>query len=202
MTDDHWPSSSAQAGAGARPGAARTDTSAGTAQRDREVYGDVRAIIPGMAQARKRPKVTLTLDPETRARAEALLDQLPGKTSFSQLVDGLLEDFVETMEPMLAQMKAAAGGDPVAVVRQLVGEQMLKFADAVRDGPRMVEEYMKSDPMYAAMAKTMQEHGPRMEEALRKATENIELPEVHDLTEGMPTEESARAIWEGRKRKE
>lgn len=165
MTDDHWPSSSAQAGAGARPGAARTDTSAGTAQRDREVYGDVRAIIPGMAQARKRPKVTLTLDPETRARAEALLDQLPGKTSFSQLVDGLLEDFVETMEPMLAQMKAAAGSDPTAVVRQLLGEQMLKFADDIRDAPSKVEEWMKRDPTYAAMAKAMQEHGPAIAEA-------------------------------------
>ena len=174
MTDDHWPSSSAQAGAGARPGAARTDTSAGTAQRDREVYGDVRAIIPGMAQARKRPKVTLTLDPETRARAEALLDQLPGKTSFSQLVDGLLEDFVETMEPMLAQMKAAAGGDPTAVVRQLLGEQMLKFADSIKDAPALVEEYMKRDPTAAALAEAMKQYGPALMEASERAVRTAE----------------------------
>lgn len=165
MTRRYWPSSSAQAGAGGRPGVARTDARSGHATRNREVYGCVRANVSSMAQARKRPKVTLTLDPEIRARAQVLLDQLPGKTSFSQLVDGLLEDFVETMEPMLAQMKAAAGSDPTAVVRQLLGEQMLKFADDIRDAPSKVEEWMKRDPTYAAMAKAMQEHGPAIAEA-------------------------------------
>lgn len=84
-----------------------------------------------------------------------MLAQLPGKTSFSQLVDGLLEDFVESMEPMLAQMKAAAGGDPVSVVRQLLGEQMLKFAESAKDAPALVEKYMQRDPAIAAMVEAV-----------------------------------------------
>ena len=141
MTDDHWPSSSAQAGAGARPGAARTDTSAGTAKRRRRSVGASLCYPLGMAQKRNRPTVTLTLDPEVKARAQALLDQLPGKTSLSQLVDQLLLDFVEHMGPMLAQLKASAAGDPEAVVRQLLGEQMLAFGE---EAAKVRDEWAKS----------------------------------------------------------
>ena len=112
----------------------------------------------GMAQARSRPPVTLTLDPDIKARAQALLKELPGKPSFSQLVDELLEDFVDTMEPMIRQMKESAGGDPAAVVRQLLGEQMLKFADDIREAPGLVEKYMEREPVFAAMAEAMQAH--------------------------------------------
>ena len=127
-----------------------------------------------MAQARKRPSVTLTLDPEIRARAMALLDQMPGKPSFSQLVDELVQDFVETMEPMLAEIKASAGGNPMSVVRQLLGEQMLKFADEIRDAPATVEEWMRKDPAMAALTAAMAEHGEdaaRAVEELRKRQE-------------------------------
>lgn len=81
-----------------------------------------------MAQVRKRPPVTLTLDPEIRSRAEAVLAQLPGKASLSQLVDELLLDFVETTGPLVEEFRANAGGDPTLVVRQLLGEQMLALS--------------------------------------------------------------------------
>lgn len=50
-----------------------------------------------MAQKRNRPTVSLTLDPDVRERAEAVLEQLPGEASFSRLVDVLLDSFAETV---------------------------------------------------------------------------------------------------------
>lgn len=132
-------------------------------------------LLSGMAQRRNRPTVTLTLDPEIRARAVALLEQMPGKPSFSQLVDELVEEFVELVGPLVEQMKAAtAGQDPAEAVRRLLGDQMLALgAEAGK-----VSEALKSVP-----------RGP--------------LPEPIDWdAAGKSAAQSARAIREGRKRKE
>lgn len=128
-----------------------------------------------MAQKRKRPTVSLTLDPEIRARAMALLQDLPGKPSFSQLVDELVAEFVTRVGPMVEQMKAATEGHDVSeAVKRLLGDQMLALgAEAGK-----VAEALKSLP-----------RGP--------------LPEPIDWdAAGKSAAQSARAIREARKRKE
>lgn len=128
-----------------------------------------------MAQKRKRPTVSLTLDPEIRAQAMALLEDLPGKPSFSQLVDELVAEFVTRVGPMVEQMKAATAGHDVSeAVKRLLGAQML----AVGAEAGKVSEALDNLP-----------RGP--------------LPEPVDFGEAVrSTERAARAIQEGRKRKE
>lgn len=86
----------------------------------------------GMAeQYRKKPKVTLTLDPEVRAAADQLLSELPGKMSLSALVDELLREFVTTVGPMVKQVIEASPLDRVNTLHQLAGQQMLSFGEEV-----------------------------------------------------------------------
>lgn len=92
----------------------------------------VDVLQSGMAeQHRKKPKVTLTLDPEVRAAADQLLTELPGKMSLSALVDELLRDFVTTVGPMVKQVIEASPLDRVNTLHQLAGQQMLSFGEEV-----------------------------------------------------------------------
>ena len=128
-----------------------------------------------MAQKRKRLPVTLTLDPDIRASVQKVLENMPGKPSLSQLVDELLEEFVESMGPVFEQLKAATSGtDSAEIMRRVLGDQFLALgAEAGR-----VNEALKNLPP-----------GP--------------LPEPIDWDSvARSTEKGARAIREARKRKE
>lgn len=175
MSRDHWPSWRPRAGAAGRPAPGRTDAGAGPANHQAAASASAWPCYPlDMAQKRKRPSVTLTLDPEIRAEAQRLLEAMPGKPSLSQLIDELLGGFIESVGPILEQMKAATAGIDADAVRRVLGEQMLALgAEAGK-----VNEALKNLPP-----------GP--------------LPEPIDWTAAARSaDQAARAIREARKRKE
>ena len=60
----------------------------------------------GMAQPRRRPTVSLTLNPDTLQETRALLERFPGRRlSVSALVDDLLSQFVVTFKPMVDRLE-------------------------------------------------------------------------------------------------
>lgn len=71
--------------------------------------------------------MTLTLDADVKAGVVELLASLPGKVSFSELVDDLLRNFLVEVAPMVKQVVAAAPGERVQLMEQLAGQQMLSF---------------------------------------------------------------------------
>ena len=97
----------------------------------------------GMAENRKRLPVTLTLDPDIRARVQQVLENMPGKPSLSQLVDELLDEFTTTMGPVFERLKEATGSaDPAELMRRVLGDQMLELgAEAGK-----INEALKSLP--------------------------------------------------------
>lgn len=115
----------------------------------------------GMAtQARKRPTVSLTLDPEIRAAADELLAQLPGRMSLSELVDELLGEFVTTVGPMVKQVVEASPLDRVNTLHQLAGQQMFAFGKEYAE----TVEYVKQ----LEAARALQEEMPEVARALKE----------------------------------
>ena len=59
-----------------------------------------------MSQSRKRPTVTLTLDPDTLREVRALLARIPGRrVSVSGLVDDLLTRFLVSFGPVVDRLE-------------------------------------------------------------------------------------------------
>src|SRR5690606_11559815 len=77
-----------------------------------------------MAQARKRPTVSLTLDPEVRAAAQEVLKELPFRMSLSELIDTLLSEFVRTTWPVLRKVAGAPAADRLAVLQAFTVESV------------------------------------------------------------------------------
>lgn len=81
----------------------------------------------GMAQGRKRPTISLTLDPDVVAAARSMLSRLPMRTSLSELVDDLLREFVLRVGPAVEDLVSADPGDRLALVERFTGQMMLGF---------------------------------------------------------------------------
>lgn len=88
-------------------------------------------LLSGVAQPRKKPVVTLTLDADVRAAADELLAQLPTRVSLSSLVEQLLREFVATVGPVLGQLDDASPADRVRILHELGGTQVLRVAEAL-----------------------------------------------------------------------
>lgn len=74
----------------------------------------------GMAQPRKRPAVTVTLDPQVLDATRELLASMPGAdVTLSRLVDELLRDFVRRMTPMVQELRRLAEKERVDPVEAL-----------------------------------------------------------------------------------